>query len=66
MRFDYDFGFGAVIEQSRNNLSLGPVEDLSISVYDRVGGEPLRVDFRRQNPALHTEADLGLYQQAIS
>jgi len=61
MRFDYDFGFGGH-RAIAHNLSLGPVEDLSISVYDRVDGEPLRIDFDA-NPALHTEADLGLYQQ---
>ena len=60
MPFDYSFrfaGHGSVA----SNLSLGPVEDLNISVYDRADGAPLRVDFDI-NPALHTAADLESYR----
>src|SRR5439155_8242797 len=60
MRFDYDFGFGGH-RAIAHNLSLGPVEDFSISVYDRADGGPLRVDFDA-NPALHGAADLALYK----
>ncbi len=56
MPFDYGFRF-AGHGATANNLSLGPVEDLNISVYDRADGAPLRVDFDI-NPALHTAADL--------
>jgi hypothetical protein len=61
MPFDYGFrfaGHGGIA----SNLSLGPVEDLNISVYDRADGAPLRVDFDI-NPALHTVADLDSYRQ---
>ena len=61
MPFDYDFSF-AGNRATAHNLSLGPVEDLSISVYDRSDGGPLRIDFDA-NPALHSEADLADYQQ---
>ena len=61
MPFDYDFSF-AGNRATAHNLSLGPVEDLSISVYDRSDGGPLRIDFDA-NPALHTAADLAEHQQ---
>ena len=54
MRFDYDFDF-AGNRTIAHNLSLGPVEDLSIAVYDRADGGPLRIDFDG-NPALHSRA----------
>ena len=59
MPFDYGFTF-AGHRAIAHNLSLGPVEDLSISVYDRGAGGPLRIDFD-VNPALHTQADLEGY-----
>ena len=58
MPFDYGFSF-AGHRATAHNLSLGPVEDLNISVYDRADGAPLRVDFDI-NPALHTAADLAI------
>ncbi|MEI8151204.1 MAG: amino acid adenylation domain-containing protein, partial [Hyphomicrobiales bacterium] len=61
MPFDYAFGF-AGLSATAHNLSLGPVEDLSISVYDRADGQPLRVDLD-VNPALHTAADLAGYSR---
>ena len=57
MRFDYDFNF-AGNPAIAHNLSLGPVEDLSIAVYDRSDGGPLRIDFDA-NPACHSERDLS-------
>ena len=64
MPFDYGFRF-AGHGATASNLSLGPVEDLNISVYDRADGAPLRVDFDI-NPALHTAADLAILSAAIS
>src|SRR5215471_363299 len=61
MRFNYDFSF-AGNNAVAHNLSLGPVEDLSIAVYDRADGGPLRIDFDA-NPAFHTAADLADHQQ---
>ena len=61
MPFNYDFSF-AGNRAIAHNLSLGPVEDLSISVYDRSDGGPFRIDFDT-NPALHAAADLSGYQQ---
>ncbi len=61
MPFNYGFSF-AGCRATAHNLSLGPVEDLSISVYDRSDGGPLRVDFD-VNPALHTTADAQGFRQ---
>src|SRR3989442_12857328 len=61
MRFNYDFSF-AGNNAVAHNLSLGPVEDLSIAVYDRTDGGPLRIDFDA-NPTFHTAADLADHQQ---
>src|SRR5262245_42756915 len=61
MRFNYDFSF-AGHNAVAHNLSLGPVEDLSIAVYDRADGGPLRIDFDA-NPTFHTAADLADHQQ---
>src|SRR5262249_302091 len=61
MRFNYDFSF-AGNNAVAHNLSLGPVEDLSIAVYDRADGGPLRIDFDA-NPAFHTAADVADHQQ---
>ena len=60
MAFDYGLKF-AKSAAIAHNLSLGPVEDLSISVYDRADGEPLRIDFD-VNPSLHSAADLEGYR----
>ncbi|MBV8423217.1 MAG: hypothetical protein JOZ26_24690, partial [Hyphomicrobiales bacterium] len=61
MRFNYDFSF-AGNNAIAHNLSLGPVEDLSIAVYDRADGGPLRIDFDA-NPTFHSAADLAEHQQ---
>ena len=61
MPFKYDFGFGGT-RVIAHNLSLGPVEDLSISVYDRSDRGPLRIDFDA-NPARYSAADLADHQQ---
>ena len=61
MPFDYGFSF-AGHRGTAHNLSLGPVEDLSISVYDRSDDGALRVDFD-VNPARHSAADLAIHRQ---
>ena len=61
MPFDYGFGF-AGHRATAHNLSLGPVQDLNISVYDRSDGKPLRIDFDI-NPSLHNGSDLAVYRQ---
>src|SRR5262249_41640970 len=61
MRFNYGFRFSGS-RVTAHNLSLGPVEELSIAVYDRADGSPLRIDFDA-NPALFTAADLAELQR---
>ena len=61
MRFDYGFDFAGHRAQAKN-LSLGPVEDLSIQVYDRLDGGPLQIDFDA-NPAIHSADDVADRQQ---
>ena len=61
MRFDHDFSFAGYAAIA-HNLSLGPVEDLSIAFYDHSHTGPLRIDFDA-NPALHTAADIVERQQ---
>ena len=61
MPFNYSFGF-AGNRAVAHNLSLGPVEELSIAVYDRADGTPLRVDFDG-NPEIFTADDLAEYQR---
>ena len=61
MPFSYDFGF-AGNRSFAHNLSLGPVEDLSISVYEHADGGPVRIDFDG-NPELYTNADLAQFEQ---
>src|SRR5262245_8812228 len=61
MRFNYDFSFAGNTAVA-HNLSLCPVEDLSIAVYDRADRGPLRIDFDA-NPTFHTAADLADHQQ---
>jgi amino acid adenylation domain-containing protein len=63
MPFNYDFSF-AGNRAIAHNLSLGPVEDFSISVYDRSDGNPLRIDLIA-NSALHSETDLASYRQTF-
>ncbi|MFZ2139328.1 MAG: amino acid adenylation domain-containing protein, partial [Xanthobacteraceae bacterium] len=61
MRFDYGFRF-AGNHVIAHNLSLGPVSDLSIAVYERSGDARLRIDFDA-NPGLHAASDLSDRQQ---
>ena len=57
MSFNYNFGF-AGHRVTAHNLSLGPVEDFSISVYDRADGGSFRIDFDA-NPTVYSLSDLA-------
>ncbi|MER7047177.1 non-ribosomal peptide synthetase [Streptomyces jumonjinensis] len=61
MSFYYHVEF-AGLRATAHNLSNGPVEDLSISVYDRSDGTEPRVDFDA-NPALYSDAELTAHQE---
>ncbi|MEU8890791.1 amino acid adenylation domain-containing protein [Streptomyces sp. NPDC048442] len=61
MSFYYRLEFAGV-RATAHNLSNGPVEDLSISVYDRSDGTAPRIDIDA-NPALYTEAELTSHQR---
>jgi nonribosomal peptide synthetase DhbF len=61
MRFDYDFRF-AGHSAVAHNLSLGPVENLSIAVYDHADSGPVRIDFDA-NPACHELRDVADHQR---
>ncbi|MGW5333876.1 amino acid adenylation domain-containing protein [Streptomyces bauhiniae] len=60
MPFDYGVEFAGVPARARN-LSAGPVEDLTVNVYDRADGRGLRID-HDGNPALYDEDDLAAHQ----
>src|SRR5262249_296453 len=59
--FDYDLRF-AGHRITAHNLSHGPLQDLSMAVYDRSESRGLRIDFDA-NPALYTDEELGDLQQ---
>jgi nonribosomal peptide synthetase DhbF len=61
MSFYYRLKFAGV-RATAHNLSNGPVEDLSISVYDRSDGTEPRIDLDA-NPALYSEDELGAHQR---
>jgi nonribosomal peptide synthetase DhbF len=61
MAFDHELLFAGHRTTTRN-LSNGPVEDLSIVVYDRSNGNELRIDFDA-NPALYSADELANHQQ---
>ncbi|MFD4661939.1 amino acid adenylation domain-containing protein [Streptomyces halstedii] len=59
--FDYALDFaGAPVRAG--NLSTGPVEDLTVNIYDRGDGRGLRVD-HDGNPALYDEAGLAAHHE---
>ncbi|MFK0173296.1 amino acid adenylation domain-containing protein [Streptomyces sp. NPDC090306] len=60
MPFDYGADFAGSPARARN-LSAGPVDDLTVNVYDRADGRGLRVD-HDGNPALYGRADLAAHQ----
>ncbi|WP_224366826.1 myxochelin non-ribosomal peptide synthetase MxcG [Hyalangium versicolor] len=61
MPFDYGLSFAGV-PATAHNLSAGPVEDLSIGLYARSGGNGLRVDFDA-NPACYSAEELDAHQR---
>ncbi|TXS44379.1 non-ribosomal peptide synthetase [Streptomyces sp. OR43] len=61
MPFDYDVGFAGTPARARN-LSAGPVDDLTVNVYDRADGRGLRID-HDGNPALYDEDALAAHQE---
>ena len=61
MSFDYDLRFGECTSTT-HNLSNGPVNDLSIVLYDRQDSSPSRLDLDA-NPAHYTQEELASHQQ---
>ena len=61
MPFDYNLHFDGY-PVSAHNLSNGPVDDLSIVLYDRLDSRDLRIDFDG-NPALYSADRLAELQQ---
>ena len=61
MPFDYDLRFGGH-PATAHNLTNGPVEDLSIVMYDRSDSREFRIDFNG-NPASYSPDELADLQQ---
>ncbi|MFD7817403.1 amino acid adenylation domain-containing protein [Streptomyces sp. NPDC059785] len=61
MPFDYGADFAGAPARARN-LSAGPVDDLTVNIYDRADGQGLRID-HDGNPALYEDTDLGAHQE---
>ncbi|MEU0227320.1 amino acid adenylation domain-containing protein [Streptomyces sp. NPDC006284] len=61
MPFDYGVDFAGAPSRARN-LSAGPVDDLTVNVYDRADGRGLRID-HDGNPALYDAGDLAAHQE---
>ncbi|MCC3775537.1 AMP-binding protein, partial [Streptomyces sp. UNOB3_S3] len=61
MPFDYGLTFAGA-PSTAHNLSGGPVDDLTVSVYDRADGTGLRVD-HDANPALYDARELAAHQR---
>lgn len=61
MAFDYELTF-AGSRADITNLGLGPVDDLSIALYDRGDGTGLKIDFDG-NPERYTDADVAACQE---
>ena len=61
MPFDYDVDFAGSPARARN-LSAGPVDDLTLNIYDRADGRGLRID-HDGNPALYGEEQLSAHQE---
>ena len=59
MPFDYNFSFGGHPTKA-HNLSLGPVEDLKISLYDRSQSGDIRIDCDA-NPKSHASEQVADY-----
>ncbi|MFE2718075.1 amino acid adenylation domain-containing protein [Streptomyces mirabilis] len=63
MPFEYDLRF-AGHRSTVHNVSAGPVDDLSVNVYDRSEGGGLRVAVDA-NPDLYDEADVAVLQEGL-
>ncbi|MEV5238637.1 condensation domain-containing protein [Streptomyces cinnamoneus] len=61
MPFDYGLTFAGAPSEA-HNLAAGPVEDLSVNVYDRADGSGLRIDFDA-NPARYDAAEVAAHQR---
>ncbi|MFK4106265.1 amino acid adenylation domain-containing protein [Streptomyces sp. NPDC019531] len=61
MPFDYGVDFAGAPARARN-LSAGPVDDLTVNVYDRADGRGLRID-HDGNPALYEGPELAAHQE---
>ena len=61
MPFSYDFTFAGCAAKA-HNLSNGPVDELSVALYDRQDGLDLRLDFDA-NPAHYTPEQLNEHLQ---
>ncbi|MDI3385098.1 amino acid adenylation domain-containing protein [Streptomyces sp. B-S-A8] len=61
MPFDYGLTFAGA-PSTAHNLSAGPVDDLTVNIYDRADGSGLRID-HDGNPALYKEHELGVHQR---
>ena len=61
MPFDYGVHFAGAPARARN-LSAGPVDDLTLNVYDRTDGRGLRID-HDGNPALYDDGQLAAHQE---
>ena len=61
MPFDYDVRFAGHRATTRN-LSAGPVDDLTINVYDRSDGSGLHFNFDA-NPAIYGADELAVHQR---
>ncbi|MEC0180497.1 amino acid adenylation domain-containing protein [Paenibacillus peoriae] len=61
MPFDYELDFGGS-RGTTHNLSAGPVDDLSLNVYDRSDGSGLRIDLDA-NPAMYSKREIEEHQQ---
>lgn len=63
MPFEYDLRF-AGHRSTVHNVSAGPVDDLSVNVYDRSEGGGLRIAVDA-NPDLYDEADVAALQEGL-
>ncbi|WP_030606798.1 non-ribosomal peptide synthetase [Streptomyces sclerotialus] len=61
MPFDYDIDFAGAPARARN-LSAGPVDDVTVNIYDRADGRGLRID-HDGNPALYEDGALAAHQE---
>nr|WP_285439659.1 amino acid adenylation domain-containing protein [Streptomyces sp. ISL-11] len=60
MPFDYGLTFAGA-RSDAHNLASGPVDDLTVNIYDRADGSGLRVDYDG-NPALYRRRELAAHQ----